>query len=227
MKKIQFLLVICMCLTFTCVGCSQNSSDEIAVLTYRLEQAEAAVASLEERISALEAERAIQESAQIVDNSDASSDNLNKNTGITRDSESLLLEMLIEYKNSPAYIKYAYEDSPMELQFAAEYLVSNLEGHKVNVILASVNADRDVYGIDVGHVMIDLEDGKLYHSKNLDIENFRWENISSYEDALTAVFACYTSWMSFDTRDPYICTEIEFRKEFTQEQIERIQEQLN
>ena len=229
MRKSLSILIICL-LVFICNGCSQDSSDEIAVLTYRLEQAEAAIAALEERLNDMEtAEVTMHSPSTTEDLNEAKEDTevTSKTAPTSGDNETILLNSLKSYQNTSAYIKYAFDDMPMELQFATEYSVSNLEGHKVNVILATVNADREIYGIDVGHVLIDLEDGTLYHCKTLDVNNFRWENISSYEDALTGVFACYTSWISAEEREPFICTDMEYREDFTPEQLDRINSHLN
>jgi len=235
MKK-YIAILLAMAMALLCCACGTNSDGDIAVLTYRLEQAENHIAELEERINKLEntqmpvqsnvvektAEEQEPEEEQETETPAAS-----QPSEILSDAQTLLVESLKEYKNSAAYIKCAKDESRIELQFATEYRISDLGGHKLHVILASVDADRDVYGIDVGNVVIDMNTGVLYHNKTLDVDNYSWDNMSSYEDALTGILAAFGSWTYFERSEPFIMSETEYRDDFTAEQISTINEMLN
>ena len=232
MKKFIAML-LAMGMVLLCCSCSSNTNEDIAVLTYRLEQAENTIAELEERVSILEEAQA---SAQTpVENTEKEPEVSQENEAptelqsetVTSDAQALLVKSLHEYKGSAAYIKCANDENRIELQFATEYRVANLEGHKIHVILAAVDTNREVYGVDAGNVLIDMNTGVLYHEKTLDVADFIWENISSYEDALTGALAVFGSWRAYNQDDPYIMTDTEYRDDFTADQIAAINELLN
>lgn len=229
MKRILSIILVCLFLMI-CAGCEADSSADIAVLTYRLDQAEATIETLEKRIVALE-EAAQAQEQQVVNEDTAASENESpaqvQNAPVPATAEALLVERLKEYKGTAAFIKYAFDENVMNLQFATEYRLGDLGGHKIHILIASVEVDRDIYGVDVGNIVIDMENGELYHSNRLDLENIDWDDLSSKEDAYAAILAAYGSWRYFEMSEPYICTDSEYREDFTADQLQQINAMLN
>lgn len=207
-KRFSLLLAALLILSFAACG------NDTAALR-------AEIADLRERVAVLEHQlAALQDPAASAPADPPANDGIP--AGFS-DLQGKVYSVVREFKTSPAYIKVSADPNRIDV-VSAIHFIAKVEGTPMQLILIDCEADRNMYGYDAACLLVDLSDGKVYDTKSLDAASYAGET-ATYEDLLTYVFNCHTSYRANGAA--ILFTDSEILTPLTEDELAEVNKALN